>query len=139
MYDPSTIYVVGNAKTNTENAITTLYNSFYIGFVLDPATGRIVDASCSATIRTTDEFVRGIFVGKAMGRDDASLDDEVRRRYHGSSQKAILVAYKDAAKKLAEIQARLGTEGPRNEDQGTAARPHIGTAQEALQDGAQDR
>ncbi|HPM72092.1 MAG TPA: DUF3870 domain-containing protein [Spirochaetales bacterium] len=42
MYDPSTIYVVGNAKTNTENAITTLYNSFYIGFVLDPATGRIV-------------------------------------------------------------------------------------------------
>ena len=37
MYDPSSIYVVGNSKTNTENAITTLYNSFYIGFVLDPS------------------------------------------------------------------------------------------------------
>jgi len=109
VYDSSAIYIVGNSKTNNENAITTLYNSFYIGFVLDPASGLIADVSCSATIRTTDEFVRSLFIGKVMGRDDARLEDDVRRRYHGSSQKAILVAYKDAAKKLAEIQARSGS------------------------------
>lgn len=109
MYDPATIYIVGNSKTNNENAITTLYNSFYIGFVLDPASGLIIDVSCSATIRTTDEFVKSLFIGKAIGLADASLEDEIRRRYHGSSQKAILVAYKDAAKKLAEIQARSGS------------------------------
>jgi hypothetical protein len=108
MYDQSMIYVVGNSKTNNENAITTLYNSFYIGFVLDPGSGLIADVSCSATIRTTDEFVKSLFIGRVMGRDDALLTDDIKRRYHGSSQKAILVAYKDAVKKLEEIRARLG-------------------------------
>ena len=108
VYDPSSIYIVGNSKTNNENAITTLYNSFYIGFVLDPSSGLISDVSCSATIRTTDEFVKSLFVGKVMGRDEVSLTEEIKRRYHGSSQKAIIVAYKDAVKKLTEIQARLG-------------------------------
>lgn len=106
MYEASTVYIVGNSRTNTENAITTLYNSFYIGFVIEPGDGRIVDVSCSATIRTTDEFVKSMFVGKSMGSDDASLEYEIRRRYHGSSQKAIIVAYKDAAKKFAEIRAQ---------------------------------
>jgi hypothetical protein len=108
MYAASTVYIVGNSKTNTENAITTLYNSFYIGFVIEPDHGGIVDVSCSATIRTTDEFVRSLFLGKSMGKDDAALEEEVKRRYHGSSQKAIIVAYKDAAKKYAEILARRG-------------------------------
>ena len=106
MYEASTVYIVGNSKTNTENAITTLYNSFYIGFVIEPGDGRIVDVSCSSTIRTTDEFVKSMFIGKSMGSDDVSLEDEVKRRYHGSSQKAIIVAYKDAAKKYAEIRAK---------------------------------
>ncbi len=109
MYEDSTIYVVGNSKTNTENAITTLYNSFYIGFVLQPESGLIVDVSCSATIRTTDEFVKSIFLGKSMGTDDALLEDEVKRRYHGSSQKAIIVAYKDAIRKFAELTLKLRT------------------------------
>ena len=106
MYDASTVYLVGNSKTNTDNAITTLYKSFYIGFVVEPGSGRIIDVGCASTLRTTDEFVRSIFVGKAMGKDDEELEAEVKRRYHGSSQRAIVVAYKDAAKKLAEIQGR---------------------------------
>ncbi|OHD22242.1 MAG: hypothetical protein A2Y38_21475 [Spirochaetes bacterium GWB1_59_5] len=109
MYEDSTVYIVGNSKTNNENAITTLYNSFYIGFVLQPDSGLIVDVSCSATIRTTDEFVHSLFLGKSMGIDDAMLEDEVKRRYHGSSQKAIIVAYKDAAKKFAEIRVKPRT------------------------------
>ncbi|MBU0927506.1 MAG: DUF3870 domain-containing protein [Spirochaetes bacterium] len=108
MYDRSTIYIVGNSKTNTENAITNLYKSFYIGFVVSPDSGKIVDASCSSTIRTTDEFVRSLFAGRTMGTDDAALEEEIRRRYHGSSQKAITVAYKDASKKFAEIRSRPG-------------------------------
>lgn len=106
MYDPSSIYIVGNSKTNTDNAITSLYKSFYIGFVVEPDGGAILDASCSSTLRTTDEFVRSLFVGKIMGGDEAALEEELKRRYHGSSQKAILVAYKDAAKKYLELRGR---------------------------------
>jgi hypothetical protein len=106
MYATSTVYIVGNSKTNSENPITTLYNAFYIGFVVEPESGLIEDVSCSSTLRTTDEFVRSLFTGKTMRLDDESLEAEIRRRYHGSSQKAIIVAYKDAAKTLAEIQKR---------------------------------
>lgn len=106
MYSASTVYIVGNSRTNNENPITTLYNAFYIGFVVEPESGTVVDASCSSTIRTTDEFVRALFVGKTMSLDDDSIEEEIRRRYHGSSQKAIIVAYKDAAKNLLEIQKK---------------------------------
>jgi len=106
MYAQTTVYIVGNSKTNNENPITTLYNAFYIGFVVEPESGLIVDVGCSSTLRTTDEFVRSLFTGKTMRVDDESLEAEIRRRYHGSSQKAIIVAYKDAAKTLAEIQKK---------------------------------
>jgi len=35
MYMENMIYIVGNAKTNADNAITIKFNSFYIGFVVD--------------------------------------------------------------------------------------------------------
>lgn len=106
MYDKGTIYIVGNAKTNTDNAITTLYNSFYIGFVVDVSTGEIVDASCSSTLRTTDEFVRVLLTGRNLNSYSHELEEEVKRRYHGSSQKAILVAYKDGVKKYREVKEK---------------------------------
>jgi len=109
MYSPSTVYIVGNSRTTNENPITTLYNAFYIGFIVEPASGLIVDVSCSSTIRTTDEFVRSLFLGRTMRIDDDSLEQDIRRRYHGSSQKAIIVAYKDAAKTLSEIQKKGST------------------------------
>lgn len=103
MYDKQTVYIVGNSKTNTENAITTQYNSFFIGFVVDVFTGTIVDVSCSATIRTTEEFINSLFIGKKIDKDEAELEEIVKKRYHGSSQKAIIVAYKDAVKKYKEV------------------------------------
>ena len=107
MYDDTTVYVVGNAKTNSDNAIMSMYKGFYIGFVVEPADGRIVDVSCLSTLRTTDEFCRSLFIGKTMRPDNRPLEEEIRQRYHGSSQRAIIVAYKDAARTLAEVQKKL--------------------------------
>lgn len=106
MYDDNTLYVVGNAKTNTDNAITSKFNSFFIGFVVEMDNDTIIDLSCSSTIRTTDEFVRSLFTGKSLKDLDTKVEEEVKRRYHGSSQRAIIVAYKDAIKKYNEIKER---------------------------------
>lgn len=106
MYNDNTIYVVGNSKTNTDNAITNRFNSFFIGFVVDKDDDTIIDLSCSATIRTTDEFVKSIFVGKKLKEFDSQFEEEIKKRYHGSSQRAIIVAYKDAVKKYNEIKER---------------------------------
>ncbi|TVY08694.1 DUF3870 domain-containing protein [Paenibacillus cremeus] len=98
MYDKDTIYVIGDAQASVNNPITQQYNAFFIGLVVDTTNHKIVDAGCSSTIPITSEFVRSIFIGHNMYAFEA-IAEEVRRRYHGSSQKALIVAYKDALKK----------------------------------------
>lgn len=103
MYDKNTIYIVGNARTNADNAITQNFASFFIGFVVERDTGNIIDLSCSSTIRTTDEFIKSLLVGRSLKEYEQSLEEEIKGRYFGSSQRAIIVAYKDAVKKYNEI------------------------------------
>lgn len=107
MYDKDTLYIVGNAKTASDNAITQTYSSFYIGFVIKGRTGEIIDLSCSSTIKTTDEFIKSIFIGEHLSELNSLLELEIKRRYHGSSQKAIIVAYKDGVKKYNEIKEKI--------------------------------
>lgn len=106
MYNKNTIYVVGNAKTNSDNAITNRFSSFFIGFVVDIDTDEIIDLSCSSTIRTTDDFIKTLLMGKSLKIFDSNLEEDVKKRYHGSSQRAIIVAYKDAVKKYNEVKLR---------------------------------
>lgn len=106
MYGKNTVYIVGNAKTSIDNAITSQFNSFFIGFVVDTENDTIIDVSCSATIRTTDEFVKSLFMGRNLTVLDSNLEEEIKKRYHGSSQRAIIVAYKDANIKYNEVKAK---------------------------------
>lgn len=104
MYEKETVYIIGNSKTSTDNAITSNFNSFFIGFVVNSKTGVIIDVSCAATIRTTEEFVYSLFIGRSLAIYEDVLEAEIKSRYHGSSQKAIIVAYKDAVKKYSEVK-----------------------------------
>ena len=104
MYDKSTVYIVGHGKTSSENAITSNFKIFFIGFVVDTKDDNIVDLECSATISITSRFVRELFLGKSFSEYDPEVENEIARRYYGSSQKAIITAYKDAVKKYKEIK-----------------------------------
>ena len=106
VYKENTVYIVGNSKTNLENAITDIYKSFYIGFVVDTEDDKIIDLSCSSTIRTTEEFIQSLFIGEKMDIYNIILEKNIKKRYHGSSQRAIIVAYKDALKKYNEIKEK---------------------------------
>jgi hypothetical protein len=106
MYGKNTVYVVGNSKTNIDNAITIRYNSFFIGFVVDTDDDRIIDLNCSSTIKTTDNFVRSLLLGIKMTEFTSGLEEEIKRRYHGSSQRAIIVAFKDAIIQYNEIKSK---------------------------------
>ncbi|SCW74449.1 protein of unknown function [Paenibacillus tianmuensis] len=97
-YDKDTVYVVGDAQTSLNNPITQQYSAFFIGLVVDTTNHKIVDAGCSSTIPLTSQFVRSLFVGQSILAFEP-IADEIKRRYHGSSQKAIIVAFKDAQKK----------------------------------------
>lgn len=96
---PTTLCIIGNARSQADNPIAHHFSSFFITFIVDSDTGQIIDAEASVVLRTTNEFLRSLFVGKSLATVDISLEEDVRHRYLGSSQKAVIVAYKDAVKK----------------------------------------
>lgn len=102
-YDENTIYIVGESRTTKENAITKNYNTFFVGYVIDIKSNKVIDLSCSSILRTTEQFLISIFVGKSFKSYSIELENEIKKRYHGSSQKAIITAYKDAVKKYLEV------------------------------------
>ena len=106
MYNKNTVYVIGHGKTSNDNAITERFKIFFIGFIIDTETDEIVDIGCSTTLPTTEEFIAGIFVGRKFDKFYDDIEQEVIRRYFGSSQKAIVVAYKDALKKYQEVKEK---------------------------------
>ena len=106
MYDKSTVYIIGHGKTSCDNAITSNFKIFFIGLVIDTADDRVVDMECSATISITSRFIREMFVGKSFADYDPQIEDEIRKRYYGTSQKALITAYKDAVKKYREIKEK---------------------------------
>lgn len=104
MYKDTTVYVLGHGKTSSDNAITSTFKIFFIGFVIDRETDEIVDLECSATIDITKRFVHDLFIGRSFADYDEKLVGSVKNRYLGTSQKAIIIAYKDALKKYKEIK-----------------------------------
>lgn len=46
-----------------------------------------------------------MFIGKDF-TDLETNENEIKRRYHGTSQKAVIVAYKDAIKKYKSIKEK---------------------------------
>lgn len=104
LYKKSTVYVVGHGRTGSDNAITDKFKIFFIGFVIDTENDEIVNLGSSTTIAITEEFIKSIFIGSKFNEYNKDLEEEITNRYFGSSQKAIVIAYKDALKKYLSIK-----------------------------------
>lgn len=106
MYEKSTVYIVGHGKTSSENAITSNFKIFFIGLVIDTKDDMVVDMECSATISITSRFIRDLFIGKSFADYDPQIEEDIKMRYYGTSQKALITAYKDAVKKYKEVKEK---------------------------------
>lgn len=104
MNQEETVYIIGESRTNLDNAITKVYGTFYIAFEIIPETEEIVDVDCSRTLELTKDFICRLFLGKRIEIDSEQIEAEVKRRYFGSSTKAIIVAYRDALKRFQKIK-----------------------------------
>ncbi|WP_066301834.1 DUF3870 domain-containing protein [Bacillus sp. FJAT-29937] len=102
MFQQNTVYILGESKTSSNNPIMQKYNGFFIGLVINRETDQIVDAECSSTIALTSSFIQSLFVGKSILEVDHVLE-EIEQRYFGSSQKALMVAFKNANIKYTQI------------------------------------
>lgn len=102
-FPENAIYIVGNAKTQQSNPITQRFGQFFIGFVVERESARILACGVSATISVTSDFVSSLFIGRLLTEDAETVRQMLESRYFGSSQKALLVAYKDAQKKYLRV------------------------------------
>ncbi|MDY0394592.1 DUF3870 domain-containing protein [Virgibacillus halophilus] len=107
MYNQHTIYVIGDAKASQNNPITKKFSQFFLALVIDYDNDEIVDSECSATVGLTNRFVHSLFAGRKM--DDSMIEQDIRQRYHGASQKALIVAFHDAKNKYVQAKAALST------------------------------
>lgn len=110
VYPRNTIYIIGNSKAPQNNPITHMYSMFFIGLVIEKDTGRIIDAGASGVLPMTSEFIKSIFINKNIESDISEFSKEIESRYFGSSQKALIVAFKDAQKKYFQIKSGKNVE-----------------------------
>ena len=90
------VYLIGESRTNLDNAITKIFNSFYLAFEVDPETDQILQFGCTHTVDLTE--------GRNLWERKETLEAELNRRYGGSSKKAIVVAYLDAIKRYPALK-----------------------------------
>lgn len=104
MFNSNTVYVVGVSKSQLNNPITYQYGRFSLGLVIEKSSGEIIACSGTTTMPLTNQFLESIFCGKNIFTDDKIIQDDFESRYIGASQKAILVAYRDAKKRFQMLQ-----------------------------------
>ncbi len=97
------VFVIGESRTNADNAITKIYGSFYMAFEIEDESHTILDFSCTHTLDTTEQFLRKLFLGRDFLQVGEGLEAELNRRYGGSSRKAVLVSYRDALKRYRDM------------------------------------
>ena len=102
MFQQNTVYIVGESKAAANNPITQQFSSFFIGFVIDRDSHEIMDVECSTTLSLTRRFIHSLLKGKSILNVD-ELVKEIEKRYFGSSQKALIVALRNANIKYQQL------------------------------------
>lgn len=105
LYPENSLYIVGNSKSQMNNPITQVYGQFFIGFIVESKSGEIIDIECNAIISLTNNILKDILIGENITTDYDTIKNRIINRYLGSSQKAILVAFKDAQKKFLDYKS----------------------------------
>ena len=96
--------ITGNARTQLKNPITTRFSHFFIVFIVEASTGRILYLDASVLLPATNSFIKELFTGRSLAEVDKELIADIRSCYLCSSQKAIQMAYLEAVKKYRTTQ-----------------------------------
>ncbi|HYE81292.1 MAG TPA: DUF3870 domain-containing protein [Clostridia bacterium] len=96
IYEKNTIYITGIAKIGSNDPISDIFDTFFIGIILDRNDGGIIDVTCNTVKDTTSDFIKSIIIGYNLINDEELIINEIRDRFHGIAQKAVIAAVKDA-------------------------------------------
>ncbi|WP_432663206.1 DUF3870 domain-containing protein [Wukongibacter baidiensis] len=100
IYDKSTIYILGTSKIGKSDPISAMYDIFFVGIIVDRNNGKIIDSTCNMVRDVTTDFIRSILIGYNLIDDIDEIVDEIKDRFYGMAQKAVIAAVKDARNKF---------------------------------------
>lgn len=96
MYAENTLLIVGQAKPSRDDAIYNLHGEFYVSFVVERDSGRILDLECNTILSVTADFVASMLTGKSLKTDLPQMERTIRERYFALTQKPLIACLKDA-------------------------------------------
>lgn len=104
IYDKGTIYILGTSKISKNDPISAVYDLFFIGIIVERDSGKIIDSTCNMVRDVTTDFIRSILIGYNLLDDIEAIIDEIKDRFYGMAQKAVVAAVKDARNKYMMIK-----------------------------------
>ncbi|SHI83446.1 protein of unknown function [Geosporobacter subterraneus DSM 17957] len=99
IYAKNTIYVIGTAKISSNDPISAMFDMFFIGIILERENGKIVDLTCNMVRDVTADFIKSMLIDYNLIEDIDQIVEEIKDRFHGIAQKAVIAAVKDARNK----------------------------------------
>jgi len=99
VYPKNTIYITGTAKVAANDPISAIYDMFFVGIILDRDTGKIIDVTCNMVKDVTSEFIKSLLIDYNLEHDIDLIVEEIKDRFLGIAQKAVIAAVKDARNK----------------------------------------
>lgn len=95
-YPEDSVFVTGVAKVSKDDAINAMYGTFSLSMVIDIRNNHIVSINGNMVMEETNNFMASLLVGKNIVTDVDEMCDILRRRFLALSQKAVIVALRDA-------------------------------------------
>ncbi len=94
--EDKTLFFVGHARLPENISPKFAYNVLGLELEVDPTTDVIVDASCSSIPSLGEKFILDLLIGHHLSEGVAEIQNEIRTRYYGPAQKAIITALQHA-------------------------------------------
>lgn len=95
-YGKDTVFITGVAKPAKDDPIASTYEVFFISLIVDKNTDQIVNLACNTASDMTEDFIRSLIIGRNIIEDLKTMEEEIRSRFFGLVQKALVVSLKDA-------------------------------------------
>lgn len=107
IYPKNTIYITGTAKISNNDPISAMFDVFFVGIILERDNGKIVDLTCNMVRDITSDFIKSILIGYNLENDIELIVEEIKDRFQGIAQKAVIAAIKDARNKYLMLTVKV--------------------------------
>lgn len=95
-YSDTIIFLTGQAKPSSEDAINAMYHTFSLCLFIDNEDDKIIDIACTTVMDETEDFIRYLLCGHNLVSDIEDIIELLKKRFFGLVQKTLIVALKDA-------------------------------------------